>query len=128
MKKMSRPIWYAAVSLLCLATHNVIMIATDAIGFSLLASTLSSFVIVVIVGYLAHSILTFGETLRWSGLQRYAIAMSLNIPGAFIMTWIWKVGCGFPMLIAAPLASATMVAINFLLSRWAIVRPAKTVE
>lgn len=114
---------YLAVAAACLVTHNLVMIGTDAIGFNLMMAVLSSFVAVVLLGYVLHSRVTFAEDLSWTGFSRYVLAMSLNIPLAFAVVWIWKSPLGFPMWIASPAATVCTLAINYLISRWAIVTP-----
>ncbi len=116
---------YLAVAATCFVTHNVVLILADSAGYSLPTAMLSSFVIVALLGYVMHSLITFREPLSWPGLQRYVSAMSLTVAAAFAMTWFFKTGLRLPMRAAAPAASVMMLAINFLLSRWAIVAPAK---
>ena len=114
---------YGVVSGSCLLLHNAVLILADRAGAPLLAGVTLSFILVAAVGYVAHSLLTFGERLSVMRFGRYALAMSANMPLAYVSTWIWHVPLGLPMLWAAPLASISMVAINFGLSRWAIVSP-----
>ena len=118
---------YGAVSAFCLALHNVVLIAADRAGAPLIVGVVVSFVLVAAAGYVAHSRLTFGEALGFARFARYAMAMSANIPLAFVTTWIWHGPVGLPMVWAAPVASICMMAMNFLLSRWAIVVPKRAV-
>jgi hypothetical protein len=60
--------------------------------------------------------------MSWGRYGRYALAMSTNTPLAMGLTWSLRGPAGLPMDYAAPLASCAMVAANFLLSRWAIVK------
>lgn len=119
---------YLGVASICLVAHNCVMIAADAAGMALPVAVMISFIAVVLLGYALHCRITFREPASWHGLQRYALAMALNIPLALVTTWAWKDLLHLPMVFAAPSASITMLAINYVLSRWAIVVPAKAVE
>lgn len=125
---MTRAAAHIAVSAACLVTHNAVMIGADFAGVSLAAAMLASFCVVVVLGYSLHSLITFREQLSWHGLQRYTAAMSANLVMAFALTFLLRDAFALPMIIAAPAASILMIAVNFLLSRWAIVVPAKSVE
>ena len=114
------PLMYGAVAGACLVLHNATMIAADHAGAPLLAGVLLSFMLVALTGYALHSRLTFRQPLSLRALARYALAMSGNVPLAFATTWVWHNPVGLPMIWAAPLASASMLAVNFALSRWAI--------
>lgn len=111
---------YAAVSGTCLLLHNVCMIVADHYGCTLTMAIGISYTIVVIIGYLLHSLFTFRRAIGWREFGRYALAMATNVPFAWATTWFWHDPIRLPMLYAAPLASASMVAVNFLLSQWAI--------
>jgi len=111
---------YAAVSGTCLLLHNACMILADRYGCTLTLAIGISYTIVVVAGYLLHSVVTFRRPIGWTEFGRYALAMATNVPFAWAATWFWRDPIGLPMLYAAPLASASMVAINFLLSQWAI--------
>lgn len=112
---------YGAVSILCLCLHNIVVIGGDRIGWPYPASILVSFCLSAATGYLLHSRLTFGEPLGACRFVRYATAMSLNIPLALAALWLWHDLFGLAMIWASPIATLCMIAVNFLLSRWAIV-------
>jgi putative flippase GtrA len=111
---------YGAVAGLCLLLHNATIIAADHAGAPLLAAVVLSFALVALTGYALHSRLTFRRPMGLRAFLRYALAMSANIPLAFVTTWVWHTPVGLPMVWAAPLASGCMLAFNFALSRWAI--------
>ena len=111
---------YGAVSAICLALHNVVMIGGDRVGWPYFASILVSFTLSATTGYILHSIATFGEPLSMRRFLRYAFAMTTNIPLAFVAIWVWHDFAGLAMVWASPIATICMVAVNFLLSRWAI--------
>ena len=117
------PIAYVLVSGFCVLLHTANLIVADKIGIPLGLAVLASFVIVACVGYVLHGIFTFRQPLAAARLVRYSVAMSANIPLAYITIWIWHVGVGLPMWIAAPIASGCMLGLNFVLGRWAIAAP-----
>ncbi len=117
---------YLAGAALCLALHNIVLISAHYAGRPLWAAVLLSFVIVAVTGYVYHALFTFRHAISLKGLIRYAAAMSANIPLAYLATWFWGDIISLPMWMAAPIASICMVAINFLLSKWAITAPDDT--
>lgn len=116
----NRPIGFTIVSATCLVVHNAVMIGTDGISFPLWGSVLTSYCIVVVIGYFGHSQVTFGQTIGAMRFARYAFAMAANIPSAFIFVWLAKNLGGLPMVLSAPLATVCSLALNYMLSRWAI--------
>ena len=121
------PAAYVAVAGLCIVVHNLVLIAGDSLGLALWQSVLLSFVLVATLGYMLHGLFTFRQPLAMRRFVRYAAAMSANIPLAFVTTWFWHDAAGLAMTRAAPIASACMLALNFVLGRWAIAAP-KTAE
>lgn len=112
---------YVIVAGLCLGVHNVTLIVTDALGLPLWIIISLSFAIVATAGYIGHSLATFTQRLSWQSFFRYTAAMTANIPIAFGLVWFIRNMLGLPMLIVAPVSSVLMIAINYCLSRWAIV-------
>ena len=117
------PIAYLAVAGFCIALHNAVIILADSAGMPLWLAVLLSFGLVAGAGYVLHSLFTFRQPLAPIAFARYVIAMSANIPLAFVTIWFWQQLVGLPMAFAAPVASVCMLALNFLLGRWAIVTP-----
>lgn len=111
---------YIAIAGICLVLHNAVLIGADHAGLALWLAVLLSFCIVAAVGYVLHTVFTFRSPPGLKAFGRYAIAMSANIPLAFVATWFWHDKAGLPMTLAAPLASICMLALNFVLGRWAI--------
>jgi putative flippase GtrA len=110
---------YGSVSGLSLLTHNAVMIGADAVGAHLIIAVIASYCVVVVLGYILHCRITFVSTITWSGFGRYAAAMLMNIPLAFVTTGFWQHWIGLPMMLAAPLSTAMMVVFNYFASRWA---------
>lgn len=117
------PLVYLTISGFCLVAHNIVLILADNFGSPLWLAVLLSFGFVVSIGYLLHSRLTFRQPITIRAFFRYAFAMSANIPLCFVTTGFWSYWIGFPMLIAAPLASGCMLLLNFVFCRWAIASP-----
>lgn len=118
--KMRTPFAYLCVSGSCFLGHNAVMVVAERLCAALWLAVLLSFAAVAIVGYLLHSLFTFKQPLSLCAFGRYTFSMLLNIPLTFATTWFWYHWLGLPMPAAAPLASLCMIALNFLLSRWAI--------
>lgn len=117
------PFAYISVAGCCILLHNVVMIGANRASVALGPAVLLSFFVVASAGYVLHSLFTFRQPLALKGFARYAIAMSANIPLAFVTTWFWYKVVGLPMTIASPIASGCMLALNFVLGRWAIAAP-----
>ncbi|MBK6413504.1 GtrA family protein [Sphingopyxis sp.] len=116
---------YGFVSMICVVLHNLIVIGGDILGFPYFGSILVSFSFVTTVGYVLQSLFTFDEALGARRFMRYLLAMSTNIPLVLIAIWIWHDVVGLAMFWASPIATICMIAVNFVLSRWAI-RPQAT--
>jgi len=112
---------YAMVSGLCLLISNLVLIAGDWAKYPLYLSIGCSYLLVVVIGYVLHSTVSFRRPLALPAFGRYALAMSLNIPLAFAAVWLWRDAVALPMFWAAPLATLCAASINFVLSRWAVV-------
>lgn len=117
------PFAYVAVAGFCLVLHNAVMIVADGMGLPLWLAVLLSFAIVAGAGYILHGLFTFRRPLALLAFARYAFAMSGNIPLAYVTTWFFHDQIGLAMPVAAPLASLCMLALNFVLGRWAIAQP-----
>lgn len=114
------PFVYVIVAGLCVMLHNGVMISTDYLGVPLWLSVLLSFGVVASSGYVLHGLFTFRRSLSVGAFGRYALAMSANVPLAFVTTWFWHDRIHLDMTEASPLASACLLVLNFALSRWAI--------
>lgn len=117
------PFAYVIVAAVCLLLHNAVLIIGDRLNVPLWLSVLISFCLVASVGYVLHGLFTFRQALALRLFARYVLAMSANIPLAFITTWFWHDFAELRMTLAAPIASACMLAMNFALGRWAIIAP-----
>ena len=119
-RQQDRPVGYLVVSALCLLAHNATLIAADAAGLQMWAALLASFGLVTVIGYGGHTLFTFNQVASIRAFGRYALAMSFNIPAAFLFLWLARYVLGLSMTLAAPLATAASMGLNYLLARRAI--------
>jgi len=118
-KAALKPLRYLLVGGLCAGLNNAILITAAYLGVNVTVSLAVSFVIVGIIGYLAHSKVTFGERRSRRSFSRYAAAMLVNLP----LTFVLLSGFGalhLPMIVAAPVTTVIALAFNYTSSRWAI--------
>lgn len=115
---------YTLVAGLCMAAHIAIMIFADWAGMALAPALVLSFAAVVLLGYALHTHFSFAVARAPGGLMRYAGAMAAALPLAAGFLWIYSRGLHWPMWIAAPAGSLTMLLVNYALARWALVRKA----
>lgn len=114
------PIRYFAVAGFCLVMHNCIVIAANWSGLTMWQAVVLSFCIMVVVGYALLATLVFKARYNWPAFLRYFMAMAANFPLSSGLLWLFFEIARQPMVIAAPAATLTMVAFNFVVSRWAI--------
>ena len=108
---------YLIVGGLCALVHNAIMIGGSALGLHYVISTVASYVVVVVLGFLLHSHFTFSVQAEWGSFMKYALAMSLNYPLWLVLMFLLCDQAHLPMLIASPLGTVLMLAWNFTISR-----------
>lgn len=97
------------------------MIAGDWLGAHYVASSLASFVIVVLFGYWLHTEWTWPQAPRDRvTLARYTVSMAGNLP-LFVAGMFLLVDLGAaPVAAAAPLVTVLLIAFNFIATRWAL--------
>ena len=71
---------YLAVAGSCAVMHNLIMIVGNLLGVHYLSSSVVSFVLVALTGYVLHAHFTFRTSPSARSLLRYALAMAGNYP------------------------------------------------
>lgn len=113
---------YAVIAGVCAGLNMVVMIAADDAGLHYVLSTALSFLLCVCVGYSLHSRWTFRTVAGYDGLLRYAAAMAVNYPASLLSIGALYDVAGLPMIVAAAVSTGAMIALNFALSRWAILR------
>ena len=114
---------YLLVGGLCALVHNGIMIGGAALGLHYLVSSVASYGVVVVLGFLLHSHFTFSVGPELKSFGKYALAMSLNYPIWVALMFALNDRGHLPMAIASPLGTVLMLVWNFTASRWAILKP-----
>jgi putative flippase GtrA len=111
---------YLFVSGVCFLLSNVILIAADEVRCPLIISVLLSYAVVVVAGYLLHSMISFQGPFGAATFWRYALAMAANVPMTFGTVYLWRDIVGLPMSYSAPIATCCMFLVNFVLCRWMV--------
>lgn len=124
MTPIARIPLYLAVGGSCALLNVVVLVGGEALGLPLVVSIAASFVIVCLAGYALHAAVTFGARRHWRGFLRYTLAMAANLPASALLLWLFARVLHWPMELAAPAVTVTMLVVNFLSSRWAIAHPA----
>ena len=114
---------YLLVGATCALLNIAVLVAGDRLHLPLVVSIAASFVLVCLIGYGLHCVVTFDAPAGAIGLLRYVLAMAASLPASALLLWLFARVFGWPMTLAAPMVTATMLCANFLTSRWAIVRP-----
>ena len=119
---LKRPFRFVLVGLACAVLHNVIMIGLDRWNVHYALSSMVSFVVVVLFGYALHVRFTYGVAPGLASFWRYGVSMAANYPMTLALLFVMCDLAGWPVAIAAPVATVAMFAWNYVASRWAIVR------
>jgi putative flippase GtrA len=112
---------YVVVASVCALVYNGAMIGADIIGLHYAIALAITFVVVVLLGYSLHVRYTFRTSLSVSGLFRYAVPMAANFPLTLAAMFVLCDLLGLAVAIAAPITTVLMFAMNYVLSKWAIV-------
>ncbi len=113
---------YLLVGFACAVLHNVIVIGFDRIGINYAIASAFSFVVIVLIGYLLHTGLTYEQPRSLGTLARYTLAMAANFPLTVGFLFLLVTILGLPVFVAAPTGTVLLFGWNFVASRWAIVR------
>lgn len=107
---------YGFVSGICYLLNNALLITMA--DMPLWANLAASAAIVISLGYVLQSKLTFKSKLRWAGLGRYSLVMLPNIPVAYLLLWL--LNHWLPMLYSAPIVTTILLVWNAVGSVWAL--------
>ncbi|MEA2677066.1 MAG: hypothetical protein QOJ81_1207 [Chloroflexota bacterium] len=113
---------YVTVGAICALTHNIIMIGGDFIGINYLPATLISATVVTPLGYFLHCCFTFGTERSVEGFMRFAGGIALGYPISLALMVLFCSGLGWPVAVAAPLATVILFFFNYVWAHWAILR------
>ena len=101
--------------------YNALMIAGDWIGLHYAVSSAPTFVIMVLVGYWAHSAWTFkGAERSGASFGRYVLVALANLPLSLAGLFVFVDLIGLPVPIASPIVTVLMFVANLLGNRWAL--------
>ncbi len=113
---------YTTVGAICAVTHNLVMIGGDFAGLHYLPATLLSVALVTPLGYALHCRFTFRKGRSVEGFLRFAAGIALGYPISLALMVLFCSGFGWPVLVAAPLATILLFVFNYVSAHWAIVR------
>lgn len=111
---------YTFVGATCALVHNAVMIGGHFAGWHYVVSTVASYVIVVVLGYLLHTRFTFRAAGSWAGFVKYAVPMAGNFPASLALMFVLSDLIGLPVPVAAPVATVLLFIANYAVARWAI--------
>lgn len=113
---------YITVGVTCAITHNLIMIGSDLLGVHYLPATLISVAVVTPLGYVLHCWFTFRQARSRDGFLRFAGGIAIGYPFSLALMALFCSGFGWPVAVAAPLATIILFLFNYVWAHWAIVR------
>ena len=123
MRQTARPFQYVTVAVVCAALNNAVLIAVSWAGFSLGIGLLSSFAIVLPIGYLLHVNLHSQAQASLASFARYGFAMLSNLPISALLLWVLTAIVQLPVRLAAPTTTIALFVGNYLLvSRWVLIK------
>jgi putative flippase GtrA len=117
---------YLVVGGLCALLNVAVLTGGEALHLPLAVSVAASFAVVCIVGYRLHAAVTFGAPASGQGFARYVLAMAAGLPASAVLLWLFARALGWPMPVAATVATVATLVLNFLSSRWAILTPPRS--
>ena len=122
MTTLRVPTRFAIVGLVCAATHNAIVISAVWLGLHYALACVISYLVVVVLGFVLHVRFTFEKPATAASFWRYAVGMAANYPLTLALLFVMCDIGGWPVTVAAPVATVLLIVWNFLASRWAIAR------
>jgi putative flippase GtrA len=111
---------YALVAIGCALLHNAILIVTDALGATVIACQAASAVVLLPVGFVLQSRITFACERTWRGFWCYSATLITNFPLAIAVLWLVREQAHLSMWVAAPVSSLFLFCWNYLTSTWAL--------
>jgi putative flippase GtrA len=112
---------YLAVSGGCFLTSNGLLLGMAAAQIHYVWAVVISNLVMTPLSYLLHLRFTYRVAARPASFWRYALAQAVNMPGNWLLYWIFVTRLGLGMAAATPLVTGTMFLWNFTSSFWAIV-------
>lgn len=113
---------YITVGAICAIVHNAIMIGADFVGVHYFPATLISVAVVTPLGYFLHCRFTFGKERSVRGFVRFSGGIAIGYPLSLALMALFCSGFGWPVAVAAPLATIILFLFNYIWAHWAILR------
>ena len=111
---------YVLVGVVCALVHNGVMIAGDLAGWHYVLSTVVSYIVCVVLGYVLHTRFTFRAAGSYAGFVKYAVPMAGNFTDSIALMFILCDLIGLSVPIAAPIATVLLFVANYAAARLAI--------
>jgi putative flippase GtrA len=111
---------YLVVGGACALINNALVIALSWRGFDYFMSTWLAFGPVLVLGYAAHTTVTFRMSTSWPAFGRYTLAMLANYPMWLTSLYILCDVFGLSVTISAPIMTGLLFVWNYLSSQWAL--------
>jgi putative flippase GtrA len=109
---------------LCALLNNILVIAFTYYGLGYLIASFLAFGPVLFVGYVLHSIVTFGTPASHHSFARYAFAMATNFPLWIAALFLFCDVFGVAVAIAAPGTTVLIFLWNYISAKWAFLSSA----
>lgn len=113
---------YTTVGAVCAIVHNIVMIGSDLAGIHYFPATLISVAVVTPLGYFLHCRFTFRKGRSLTDFLRFAGGIAVGYPLSLALMALFVSSFGWPVAVAAPLATIILFLFNYLWAHWAILR------
>lgn len=113
---------YTTVGAVCAIVHNVVMIGADFLGIHYFPATLISVALVTPLGYVLHCRFTFRKARSLQEFLCFAGGIAVGYPLSLALMALFVSGFGWPVVVAAPLATIILFLFNYIWAHWAILR------
>jgi hypothetical protein len=111
---------------LCALLSNAAVLALVRYGFSSVVASLLAFTPVLLIGYVLHSVFTFGAQATPVTFGRYAGAVLTNFPAWAALLYTFCDVLKFPVGLVAPAATALIFLWSYAAARWAFLPHARS--
>ena len=112
---------YLLGSVICTVINNLVLIVSDTLRIPDLSAVIVTWAIGGSVGYAWHRRVTFAAETSRRGYFQFMAGVALGIPLTYFAILLFHVALAWPMWLAAPAATLTLIPYNYLNARFAIV-------
>jgi putative flippase GtrA len=120
MIRLPRRVRFLLVGGTCAVLQNAVIITFDFLHIHYAAAVTVAFVLALVTGFALHNLYTFKTTPTLRAFFKYAAGMSTNYPIYMLLMFVLCDLLHIRAAISGLIATALMVAWNYVLSRWAI--------